>query len=46
MIRKIDLLHMTLCDPSDVQKEIDVAREVIVALPQKTLGLGNCRWLN
>lgn len=29
MSSKIDLLHVTLCGPSDVQKEIDIAREVI-----------------
>lgn len=28
---KIDLLHLTLCSPSDVQREIDIAREVITA---------------
>jgi hypothetical protein len=29
MASKIDLLHLTLCGPGDVQKEIDIAREVI-----------------
>ena len=31
MASKIDLLHLTLCGPGDVQAEIDIAREVVTA---------------